>query len=179
MRDGIRQNTGSQSSRPLDAFLFERIEVLKGPASCSMAKARSAARSSYVSKTAPRQFTGEAYASGGSWDTYRAGLGVGGPTGIDNVFFRFDASHNSSDGYVNGSEYQYDAFASDVRWEISDQHEPVAQRDAADRRHGELLRHTARLRRDHRPERRAGRAQAPAPRPTRSSIRALSRTPAG
>src|SRR5688572_13461951 len=30
MRDGIRQNTQSQSSRPVDSFLLERIEVLKG-----------------------------------------------------------------------------------------------------------------------------------------------------
>jgi len=33
LRDGIRQNTASQSSRTIDAFLLDRIEVLKGPAS--------------------------------------------------------------------------------------------------------------------------------------------------
>ena len=32
-RDGVRQNTMSQSSRPVDAFLLDRIEILKGPSS--------------------------------------------------------------------------------------------------------------------------------------------------
>jgi len=120
MRDGIRQNTGSQSARPLDAFLFERIEVLKGPASLLYGEGAVGGAVNYVSKTAPRELTGEAFASHGSWDTYRAGIGVGGPTGIDDVYFRFDASHNSSDGFVNGSDYEYNAFAGDVRWELSD-----------------------------------------------------------
>lgn len=120
MRDGIRQNTGSQSARPLDSFLFERVEVLKGPASLLYGEGAVGGAVNYVSKTAPRELAGEAYASGGSWDTYRAGLGVGGPTGIDNVYYRVDASHNSSDGYVDGSDYEYNAFAADVRWELSD-----------------------------------------------------------
>lgn len=120
MRDGIRQNTGSQSARPLDAFLFERVEVLKGPASLLYGEGAVGGAVNYVSKTAPRELTGEAFASHGSWDTYRAGIGVGGPTGIDNVYFRFDASHNSSDGFVNDSDYEYNAFAGDVRWELSD-----------------------------------------------------------
>ena len=121
MRDGIRQNTGSQSARPLDAFLFERIEVLKGPASLLYGEGAVGGAVNYVSKTAPHEFAGEAYASGGSWNTYRAGLGLGGPSGIDNVYYRFDASHNASDGYVERSEYKYDAFAGEVRWEPSDQ----------------------------------------------------------
>jgi iron complex outermembrane recepter protein len=120
MRDGIRQNTSSQASRPLDSFLFERIEVLKGPASLLYGEGAVGGAVNYVSKTAPTRFTGEAYASGGSWDTYRAGLGLGGPSGIDDVYYRFDASHNSSNGYVDRSEYDYNAFAGDVRWEISD-----------------------------------------------------------
>jgi iron complex outermembrane receptor protein len=44
MRDGIRQNSSSQSSRPVDAFLLERIEILKGPRRCSTARARLAVR---------------------------------------------------------------------------------------------------------------------------------------
>jgi iron complex outermembrane receptor protein len=120
MRDGIRQNTGSQSSRPLDAFLFERIEVLKGPASLLYGEGAVGGAVNYVSKTAPREFAGEMSASGGSWDTYRGGLGFGGPSGIDDVYYRFDASHNAGDGFVDRSEYEYNAFAGDVRWELSD-----------------------------------------------------------
>jgi len=121
MRDGIRQNTSAQSSRPLDAFLFDRIEVLKGPASLLYGEGAVGGAVNYVSKTAPHQFGGEILASGGSWDTFRAGLDVGGPTGgVDNLYYRFDASRNSSNGYADRSDYRYDAFAGDLRWELSD-----------------------------------------------------------
>lgn len=120
MRDGIRQNTNSQSARPLDSFLFERIEVLKGPASLLYGEGAVGGAVNYVSKTAPDSFKGEVYSSGGQWDTYRAGLGVGGPTGIDDVHYRVDASHSESDGYVDNSGFEYNAFATDLRWDISD-----------------------------------------------------------
>ncbi len=120
MRDGIRQNTNSQASRPLDSFLFERIEVLKGPASLLYGEGAVGGAVNYVSKQAPTTFVGETYLSAGEWDTYRAGLGVGGPSGIENVYYRFDASHSTSDGYVANSGYEYNAFATDVRWEISE-----------------------------------------------------------
>ena len=45
MRDGIRQNTESQSGRPLDTFMLDRVEVLKGPASLIAGEGRSAGRS--------------------------------------------------------------------------------------------------------------------------------------
>lgn len=44
MRDGIRQNSTSQSSRPVDAFLLDRIEILRDRRRCSTARAPSAAR---------------------------------------------------------------------------------------------------------------------------------------
>ncbi len=58
MRDGIRQNTASQSSRPLDSFLFERIEVLKGPASLLYGEGAVGGAINYVSKIARRHYEG-------------------------------------------------------------------------------------------------------------------------
>ncbi len=119
MRDGIRQNTASQSSRPLDAFLFDRIEVLKGPASLMYGEGAVGGAVNYVSKTAPDTQQGEAQVSVGSWDTYRAAIGAGGPTGVQKLYFRADASSSRSGGYVDDSESRYDAIAGELRYQHS------------------------------------------------------------
>ncbi|MGQ0698777.1 MAG: TonB-dependent receptor, partial [Panacagrimonas sp.] len=119
MRDGIRQNTASQSARPLDAFLFDRIEVLKGPASLMYGEGAVGGAVNYVSKSAPDTHQGQAQVSVGSWDTYRAAVGTGGPTGVQKLYFRADASTSRSGGYVNDSESRYDAIAGELRYQHS------------------------------------------------------------
>lgn len=119
MRDGIRQNTASQSARPLDAFLFDRIEVLKGPASLMYGEGAVGGAVNYVSKSAPDTHQGQAQLSVGSWDTYRAAVGAGGPTGVQKLYFRADASTSRSGGYVNDSESRYDAIAGELRYQYS------------------------------------------------------------
>lgn len=120
MRDGIRQNTNSQASRPLDSFLFERIEVLKGPASLLYGEGAVGGAVNYVSKLPGKTFEGEANVSAGSWDGYRLGIGAGGPTAIDSLSYRADVSLNSSGGYVDGSDSDYQGYAGSLLWEASD-----------------------------------------------------------
>lgn len=120
MRDGIRQNTNSQSARPLDSFMFERIEVLKGPASLLYGEGAVGGAINYVSKSPSKTFEGEALVSAGSWDNYRAAVGVGGPTGLDNLYYRLDVSHIEDGGYVDGSSEEYNAYGGSVLWEASD-----------------------------------------------------------
>ncbi|MET0377442.1 MAG: TonB-dependent receptor, partial [Spongiibacteraceae bacterium] len=119
MRDGIRQNTTSQSARTLDSFLFERIEVLKGPASLLYGEGAIGGAVNYVSKLPGETFGGEINVGIGSWDGYRVGVGVGGPTAIENVFFRADLSSNRSGGYVDASDSEYDAYAAALRWDVT------------------------------------------------------------
>ncbi|MBL8270965.1 TonB-dependent receptor [Steroidobacter sp.] len=120
MRDGIRQNTVSQSARPLDSFLFERIEVLKGPASLLYGEGAVGGAINYVSKLPNEVVTGELTASVSSWNTYRTGFGLGGPAGIDDLYYRVDVSHSQSDGYVDGSGYDYTAAAAALRYDATD-----------------------------------------------------------
>jgi len=120
MRDGIRQNTTSQSSRPLDSFLFERIEVLKGPASLLYGEGAVGGAINYVSKSPSDTFKGEAIASMASWNSYRVGAGMGGPAGMDKLSYRVDASQSTSDGYVDDSGYDYTAVSAALRYELSD-----------------------------------------------------------
>lgn len=120
MRDGIRQNTASQSSRPLDSFLFDRIEVLKGPASLLYGEGAVGGAVNYVSKLPSEAFQAEALAAAGMWDAVRLGLGLGGPTALQGLSYRLDISHNESDGYVDDSGSDYHAAAAALRYRLSD-----------------------------------------------------------
>jgi len=117
MRDGIRQNTNSQSARPLDSFLFDRIEILKGPASLLYGEGAVGGAVNYITKLPPPAFRGEFTASAGAWDAYRAGLGFGGPVGDGRWGYRFDASMQSNGGYVEGSGSKFYGFSGALRWQ--------------------------------------------------------------
>ncbi len=143
MRDGIRQNTGSQSSRPLDAFLFERIEVLKGPASCSTAKVRSVARSTTSrrqrrasSRVRPTRAPARGIPTAPAWASGVLPVSTTSTSASTPRTTRATATSTAA-------SFEYDAFAGDVRWELSDRTRSVVQRNAAHGRHDELLRHPA------------------------------------
>ncbi len=120
MRDGIRQNTTSQSSRPLDSFLFDRVEVLKGPASLLYGEGAVGGAVNYVSKQPGAELGGEVQLGIGSWDSYRLGIGAGGPTSIEGLSFRADVSTNQSGGYVDASDSRYEAYAGSLLWDASE-----------------------------------------------------------
>lgn len=119
MRDGIRQNTASQSSRPLDSFLFDRIEVLKGPASLLYGEGAIGGAVNYVSKQASNRFEAEALLSAGYWDSYSGAFGAGGPTPIESLSFRADVSRRQERGFVDRSDAQYNAIGGELRWQPS------------------------------------------------------------
>lgn len=119
MRDGIRQNTSSQASRPLDSFLFDRIEVLKGPASLLYGEGAVGGAVNYVSKRAGNAFEGEAVVSAGSWSNAHAAIGFGGPTAVTGLDFRADASHRQERGFVERSDAHYSAVAGELAWQVS------------------------------------------------------------
>jgi len=118
MRDGIRQNTASQSSRPLDSFLFDRIEVLKGPASLMFGEGAIGGAVNYISKLPDSTFRREVFSSVGPWGAYRVGLGLGGQVAVDQpLSYRLDVTPQSSDGYVDRSAAALNGLAGSVRWQ--------------------------------------------------------------
>ena len=115
MQDGIRQNSSVQSSRPLDTFLLDRVEVLKGPASLLAGEGGTAGTVNYVSKS-PRPHLGiDSLLSYGSFASRRVGLGITGPLGR-NLMGRFDASYSNGGGYVPRSDQKLRAMASNLWW---------------------------------------------------------------
>jgi len=116
MRDGIRQNTASQSSRTIDSFLLDRIEVLKGPSSLMFGEGAVGGAVNYVSKSPESTARGEVISSVGPWDSYRFGLGLGGPLANRAWDYRADVSVNSSGGYQERNRQDYFGFAGSLSW---------------------------------------------------------------
>jgi iron complex outermembrane receptor protein len=115
MRDGIRQNSNSQSSRPVDAFLLDRVEILKGPASLLYGEGAIGGAVNIVSKSPVSQMSVDSLLAYGSYGQYRAGVGVNVPL-RRNLFARVDVSQSGSDGYVGDSPQKLAAAAATVRW---------------------------------------------------------------
>ena len=65
MRDGIRQNTASQSSRTVDSFILDRIEILKGPDGLMFGEGAIGGAVNYISKTPSPTFRSDLLASYG------------------------------------------------------------------------------------------------------------------
>ncbi len=120
MRDGIRQNTASQSSRTVDSFLLDRIEVLKGPDGLMFGEGAIGGAVNYISKSPSETFRGDALASYGAWGSYRGGLGAGGPLGKSGLSYRADYSHNQTNGYQDRNSQRYDAVALSLAWRATD-----------------------------------------------------------
>ncbi len=120
MRDGIRQNTASQSSRTVDSFLLDRIEVLKGPDGLMFGEGAIGGAVNYISKSPTPSFRGDAMASYGAWGSYRVGVGAGGPLGDTGFNYRADYSHNQTSAYQERNSQRYDAIALSLSWRATD-----------------------------------------------------------
>ena len=120
LRDGIRQNTASQSSRTVDSFILDRIEVLKGPDGLMYGEGAIGGAVNYISKSPGATFRGDALASLGPWGSYRVGAGIGGPVGGTRLSYRADYSHNETNGYQDRNYQRYDAVALSIGWRASD-----------------------------------------------------------
>ncbi|MBM3785569.1 MAG: TonB-dependent siderophore receptor [Acidobacteria bacterium] len=118
MRDGIRQNTASQSARPLDVFLLDRVEVLKGPASILFGEGAIGAAVNYVTKEAQPRFLTDGILSYGSFNTLRTGFGINGPL-HRRVHARADGSFYRTDGYMNDSAQNLGGVNTGLRYQIA------------------------------------------------------------
>lgn len=119
--DGLRAGPAGMTSRPLDTWNFERVEILRGPASVLHGEGAVAGAINFVPKRPDRAgFRGEALLSYGSFDTTRAGIGLGGPIGEAGLHYRLDLSRQGSNGWVDRTPYEYTNLTSALLWDVND-----------------------------------------------------------
>lgn len=102
--DGLRVQSATITARPYDPLNFERIEVLRGPASLVQGEGATAGAINYVRRK-PRlgPLQGEALFEIGKQDRLRAGLALAG--GItDAVGFSLSGSYQDQGSFVEGTD---------------------------------------------------------------------------
>lgn len=101
--DGVRAVDPLIVARNYDTFNFERIEILKGPASVIHGTGALAGAINLVTRQArPGETSAEGMISYGSFNGLRAGIDVNMPVGSSGAV-RSTVSYGQSDGYVDGT----------------------------------------------------------------------------
>lgn len=118
--DGVRQTAAPLVTRDFDSWSFERIEVLKGPASVLYGEGALAGAINLVPKRP--HFDGrafEALAGWGSFGNQRYAVDANVPIN-DRLAVRAVASHRAGDGYVDGTASDSTSATLAARWRASD-----------------------------------------------------------
>ncbi len=121
-RDGIWLGPALITGRPQNGFNLDRIEVLKGPASVLHGQGAIGATLNMITKK-PDTGSSKSYeflSSYGRFDTVKAGFGAGAQIN-KNLWFRFDGSEYSSDGYVDNADPKSRNFTGSLLWKPNDQ----------------------------------------------------------
>ena len=112
--NGITVQYDAIAARPIDAWLFDRVEVLGGPSSYLYGSGAVGGTINYVSKVATRDtLVQDAYLAGASFNTLRAAYGINAALGGKDAtnWVRFDISRAQSDGYVNPGKSESNALS--------------------------------------------------------------------
>nr|BFD41537.1 TonB-dependent receptor [Pseudomonas sp. FFPRI_1] len=104
MFNGINVATGL--ARPVDAWIYDRVELVGGPSSLINGAGSVGGSLNYVTKLAERRDqAAEGLLSYGSYDTTQSAFGVNhrlSPAGAETQHYaRLDVSHNTSNGYID------------------------------------------------------------------------------
>ncbi|ALN93468.1 TonB-dependent receptor [Lysobacter gummosus] len=118
--DGVRLTSSGFSSRNWDSFQFERVEVLKGPASVLYGEGVLAGAINFVPKSASLDGRdGELLLAYGSHDSARLGLDANVPLS-PTVAVRGVLSANRSDGYIDDTASDAQSFGGSLLWQPDD-----------------------------------------------------------
>ncbi len=122
LRDGIRQNSIAQSSRPVDAFALDRIEVLKGPSSMMHGEGAVAGAVNHVSRAPSATPATDALAATGPYGALRLGASTAGPFGGETGpgAYRFTlATSRTGHGYAPRSSARIESLGIAASWRFN------------------------------------------------------------
>lgn len=107
---------------PMDAWNLERVEVLKGPSSSLYGQGSVGGTVNYLFKRPDRQPQRvDGTVTYGGFNTFRLGLGAGGPLAQSGVHYRVDYSLNRSDGFIDRTPSRIQNVTSALAWDVSPQ----------------------------------------------------------
>lgn len=113
--DGIRMNSVPQAGRPLDAFLIDHVDVLKGPSSLMSGEGAAGSNINYVTKEPKKDWFIDSLLSYGSFGKTRSGIGFNVPLRRD-LSARIDAIYANGGGFVQRTGSRMRAMNGQVLW---------------------------------------------------------------
>ncbi|QIT53869.1 TonB-dependent receptor [Aquisalimonas sp. 2447] len=119
--DGVRVAVPSMFARPGSNWLYDRVEVLRGPASVLHGEGAVAGAINFVPRRPdPEQSSGDLLLGAGSFGETRVAAGAGGPTEVDGLSYRVDASRLTRDGEIDRSGARYESLGGSLRFDASE-----------------------------------------------------------
>ncbi|WP_349743142.1 TonB-dependent receptor [Roseateles cavernae] len=117
--DGLRMATASGTqSTPTDSWGYERIEILRGPASVLYGDGSIGGLVNLVRKAPGREAGAELTAGLGTAGDYRLGLGLNQPLSAGTAL-RVDALATGGDGHVQRGDHRHHKLMSTLRWQAT------------------------------------------------------------
>lgn len=115
--DGLRLLNGAYyASQQLDPFLLDEIDVVKGPASVVYGQSSPGGIIAETSKLPSATAVHTLLLEGGSFDTLRGVVDLGGPLAGQTWLYRFAATGLRADGQQAGTRIRRYAFAPAISW---------------------------------------------------------------
>ena len=118
--DGTRLYVGAGTMTfPTDTWLLDRIEVMRGPASVLFGEGAVGGAINYVPRRPLRtERVTDAILSGGSYDTFQAGVNSSGPIS-NRAAYQVGVIGTTSDGYVDNGDLQRLSLASSLLFDVT------------------------------------------------------------
>ncbi|MDN3516776.1 TonB-dependent siderophore receptor [Aquisalimonas lutea] len=118
--DGVRVAEPGMFARPGSNWLYDRVEILRGPASVLHGEGAVAGAINFVPRRPdPDRSSGELLLGAGSFGETRVAAGAGGPTAVDGLSYRVDASRLARDGEIDRSGARYESLGGSLRLDAS------------------------------------------------------------
>jgi iron complex outermembrane recepter protein len=119
--DGIRVQGSTVTTRQYDTFALERVEIARGPASSLHGEGALSGAINYVRKQprASQAMETELLVSGGSYDSWRVGVGVNGSM-TDSLHGRADVVRNQVGSQVRDNRTELTHAVGSLLWNVSD-----------------------------------------------------------
>lgn len=118
--DGIRVSSSTISARAHDSYLFDRIEVLRGPASVLYGEGAVGGAVNLVRRQPSRAMQPfEVLGAVSTRDGVRLGAGTGGPIG-ERLSYRLDGVFTRERGQVDGNILRNGGLNGALRWDVTE-----------------------------------------------------------
>jgi iron complex outermembrane receptor protein len=119
--DGIKIGPQNMTSRVVDTFNLEAVEILKGPASLMSGEGAAGGAVNFVTKQPHTgKIINDAFFAYDSFNGFRTGFGSGGSTTVKGLDYRFDISRSSLNSFIDDVNIKTLDISTQLNYRVND-----------------------------------------------------------